>query len=112
MQEIRHDGSRGETLLVSDQKDIGARLIEKLNKIDVKEVRVFNNPNSKTEETEESIIKKSIAYSNKQIVPKITRAFRLQKGMRVTINQALYKVTASRPNGKVTMKFIKTVEKT
>lgn len=42
---------------------------------------------------------------------KEVQGFRLQKGMKITINQAVYKVIAARPNGKITMKFIKDIKK-
>jgi hypothetical protein len=38
------------------------------------------------------------------------RVFMLQKGMEVTVKGARYKVTAARPNGKVTMKFMGAVK--
>lgn len=38
--------------------------------------------------------------------PKVkeVRVFRLRKGMRINVQGTLYKVTADRPNGKVTLK--------
>lgn len=38
------------------------------------------------------------------------KTFILQKGMRVSIGNYLYKITASRPNGKITMRAIKKLD--
>jgi hypothetical protein len=46
--------------------------------------------------------------SVEQSPPKKT--FILQKGMRVSIGNYLYKITASRPNGKITMRAIRKLD--
>lgn len=118
MQEIRHDGSRGEATPFGEDE-----MKEMLKDPEVKEVRVF-----KTKKTLSNLQKifnakesapppddqQPIAPEQKEQqpkVPKIIPEFRLRAGMKINLHGTLYKVTAARSNGKVTMKFIRFLDR-
>lgn len=98
MQEIRHDGSRGKIAPFGEDE-----MKEMLKNPEVKEVRVFKT--KKTLDDQQPIAPEQKEQQPK--VPKVIPEFRLRAGMKINLHGTLYKVTAARSNGKVTMKFIK-----
>lgn len=113
MQEVRHDGSKGP--ITPFDKDEMAKM---LGDVAVKEVRVFKTlPDTPPDDPEIKEEKKELEQQpppQKQPprqIPKVIKEFLLQKGMRINLHGTLYKVTAARSNRKVTMKFVKFIEK-
>lgn len=123
MQEIRHDGSREEVTPLDED--------EMLKDPEVKEVRVFKTEKTLVVGADSGFVESNlqkilnargsapppppddqqpIAPEQKEQqskIPKIIPEFLLKAGMKINLHGTLYKVTAARSNGKVTMKFIR-----
>lgn len=130
MQEVKHDGSKGPPTHFDEDA-----MKEMLKDPEVKEVRVFSKPrkilvvgDDGDSEKSRLNLRKEMAKApmqsppddqrqidpgkkeSKPRAPKIIPNFMLKPGMKINLHGTLYKVIASRPNGKVTMKFVRFIE--
>ena len=93
MQEIRHDGTKG-PVVPFDEK----QMAKSLEDDSVKSVSVFKDP------------AKEVPPSSPKKSKPLPKTFLLQKGMKVSLGNYLYKVTASRPNGKISLKVVRKIK--